>query len=390
MATWMPAGQNLGMADDSWTPDFETVIHELRTIRERGLSNLRHIRPQALTAVARQAGLVTSDDAEPAAIEDVLRQAADIFGGGVDQDVAEFTFGLASGWRMRPASARREQAARTYGVTPDSFRKDPERLVIEQMAEGVMAVAREAAMRQTRLDLEQRRHPADSRLAVQWVERFEAYYRIWTPVSGLAGDLRAAIGFYRREPSDHLPWDPDSAEAFDPVEYGQTYMTSALCQYTRFKLELKRFGVRHGGLWLLSDADVEQKVSDAVYRIGWHNNLLEEDDAWLRRNLGDARQEEDDHFIHLLASTNMGTLIHRKWQQLGRDCECVDVEHGDGAACQVHSTIAACDDYMALIDEDWLRIADWYRPESRPRRGVEASELYDAHVGAIRKRVAAE
>lgn len=386
MATWLQPGQNLDMADESWAPDFDTVVQELRTIRERGLANLRHIRPKALTAVAQQAGLITSDDTAPAAIEDVLRQAADIFGGGSDQDVAEFTFGLASGWRMRPASARRDQAAKTYGISPDSFRKEPERLVIEQMAEGVLAVAREAAMRQTRLAMEQRRHPADSRLAVQWVERFEAYYRIWTPVSGLAGDLRAAIDLYRQEPSEHLPWDPDSAEPFDPVDYAQTYMTSALCHYTRFKLELKRFNVRHGGLWLLSDADVEQKVADAVYRIGWHNNLLEEDDSWLRRNLGDARQEEDDHFVHLLASTTMGTAIHRKWQQLGRDCRCTDIEHGDGPECQVHSTIAACDDYMRFIDDDWMRIADWYRPESKPQRGIEAAELYDAHVAAVRRR----
>lgn len=374
------------MTEESWTPDFDTVVQELRQIRERGLSSIRSMRPKALTAVAQRAGLVTSDDSIPAAIEDVLRQASDVFGGGIDQDVAEFTFGLASGWRMRPASARREQAAATYGITPDSFRKDPERLVIEQMAEGVMAVAREAAMRKTRLDLEQRRHPADSRLAVQWVERFEAYYRIWTPVSGLAADLHAALMYYRDKPSDHLPWEPDSHEAFDPIDYAQTYMTSALCHYARFQLELRRFVARHGGLWLLSDAEVEQKVADAIYRIGWHNNLLEEDDAWLRRNLGDARQEEDDHFVHLLASTTIGTMIHRKWQQLGRDCECVDLEDGDGPECQVHSTIAACHEYMSLIDEDWRRIADWYRPESKPRQGVEGYELYDSHVSAVRRR----
>lgn len=220
---------------------------------------------------------------------------------------------------------------------------------------------------------------------MQWVERFEAYYRIWTPVSGLAGDLRAAISFARDEPADHLPWDPDSEEVFIPDDYVETYLTSALCHYARFQLERRRFVGRHGGLWLLSDAEVEQQVADAIYRIAWHNNLLEEDDAWLRRNLGDARHEEQDHFMRLLASTKTGSMIHAKWQEYGRTCVCSDLEAGDGPQCQVHMAITACDDYMRLIDEGWVRIADWYRPGSTPRRGVEGQELYDAHVTAKRQ-----
>lgn len=382
----MQPGHNLDMADELGTPDFASVVQELRTIRERGIPALRHIRPQALEAIARQAGLVASDDTVPTAIEELLRKAADIFGGGADQDIAEYTFGLVSGWRMRPASARREQAALAYGATADSFRKDPERLVIEQMAEGVLEVAREGAMRQARLAMEQRRHPADSRLAVQWVERFEAYYRIWTPVSGLAGDLLAAVSFYRQEPSEHLPWDPDSADPFDPVEYGQYYMTLALVHYTRFLVELRRFGSLHGGLWLLSDTETEQQTADAIYRIGWHNNMNEDDDSWLRRNLVDARHEENEHFVQLMASTTMGTHVHRKWQEYGRSCHCQDAEHGDGPECQVHATIKACQDYMTLIDEDWLKIADWYRPGSKPIRSVQAEDLYAAHIRAVSDR----
>lgn len=145
MATWMPAGQNLGMADDSWTPDFEAVVEELREIRERGLVSLRRVQPRALTAIAAHAGLLTDDDAVPAAIEDLLRQAAEIFEDGAERDVAEFTFGLVEGWRMRTASARRQRAAEAYGISADSFRKEPERAVVEQMAEGVMAVARAAS-----------------------------------------------------------------------------------------------------------------------------------------------------------------------------------------------------------------------------------------------------
>lgn len=373
------------MVGESWVPDFETVVGELRQLRDVGLTGLRRLRPRALGEVARRADLITADDAQPAAIEELLRRAADRLGGGLDQEIAEYTFGLAAGYRMRSATERRHRAAQLYGVKADSFRKEPERLVIEQMAEGVLAVAREAAMRQTRLDME-RRHPADSRLAVQWVERFEAYNRIWTPVYGLGADLLAAMETYRHEPADHLPWDPDSEQTYDPVAQAEMYMTHALCHYARFQLEVRRFISRHGGLWLLSDADVEQQVSDAVYRIGWYNNLPEDDDSWLRRNLVDARHEENDHFVQLLTSTATGARILEKWQEMGRNCQCTDVTDGDDPSCHVHNTIRACHDYTDLIEADWLRIADWYRPGSRPQRGVEAVALYDAHVSAVKER----
>lgn len=127
-----------------------------------------------------------------------------------------------------------------------------------------------------------------------------------------------------------------------------------------------------------------QQAADAVYRIGWHNNLNQENDSWLRRHLVDARHEENDHFIQLMQSTTMGTLIHRRWQEFGRSCLCRDPEKGDGPECQVHETIRACQDYMTLIDEDWIRIADWYRPGARPHRGVAAEELYKTHIEAVR------
>ena len=136
-------GQNLDMQEDLELPDFETLVEELRVLRERGLADLRRIQPPGLSAVAQYAGLVTDDDAMPAAIEALLREAAEIFGDvGADRDAAEYTFGLAPGYRLRSASDRRVRAAEEYGIQPDSFRKEPERALISQMAEGVLGVAR--------------------------------------------------------------------------------------------------------------------------------------------------------------------------------------------------------------------------------------------------------
>ena len=76
------------MVGESWVPDFETVVGELRQLRDVGLTGLRRLRPRALGEVARRADLITADDAQPAAIEELLRRAADRLGGGLDQEIA--------------------------------------------------------------------------------------------------------------------------------------------------------------------------------------------------------------------------------------------------------------------------------------------------------------
>jgi hypothetical protein len=268
----------------------------------------------------------------------------------------------------------------------------------------ILAIARETDLRRTRLALETRRHPADSRLAVHWVERFEAYYRVWTPAWALAGDLLAAITTYREPPAPFPPWDPDGRETashenppdqdgnrYHPADQADGYARFALYRYATYQLELKRFMTRHGGLWLLSDPDTETKATDAIYRIGWHNPLNEEDDAWLRRNLADTRHEEQDHFNQILRRTT-GESVLNDWQEYVASCQCEVDQTGEllptepatnddtEPACQVHATIAACKNYCELIDADWVKIADWYRPGSQPAGGVRQGELYEERV----------
>ena len=35
---------------------------------------------------------------------------------------------------------------------------------------------------------------------------------------------------------------------------------------------------------------------------------------------------------------------------------------------------------MDLIDQDWLRIADWYRPGTIPQCGIDHRELWDERI----------
>lgn len=124
---------------------------------------------------------------------------------------------------------------------------------------------------------------------------------------------------------------------------------------------------RHGGLWLLSDVDVEQQVANAVYRISWHNPLNEDDDSWLRRFLADARHQEPQHFAQMLRATSIGSDLLAEWQQHVASCACPDPDRGE-PGCQVHATIQACHDYCDLIDADWQDrrlVPPWRQARSR-------------------------
>jgi hypothetical protein len=272
---------------------------------------------------------------------------------------------------------RREEAAVQYGVVLETFRKKPERELLGQIAEAVLGICHDARLRRTRLDMETRRHPADSRLAVQWVERFEAYYRIWTPAYALAANLEAALETYLEQPSDHLPWDATKARPYDPEVQARGYARSALYNLTQFHLEVRRFMSKHGGLWLLSDPQIEEDVSSAVYRIAWHNPLNDEHESFLRRHLADTRHEETEHFWNVIQGLPEGLRIYELWQDMVREGVGLTTDE-EKAGSQVWLTIAACSDYARLIDEDWLRIADWYRPGSSPQRDVSGKTLYGA------------
>jgi hypothetical protein len=368
----------MGMVGQTSAIRFDDVMIDLATLRDRGSG---YIRDLALPTLSRGAVLMdlADGDAEerPAAISSLLRDAADRLGGGVWQEAAEYSLGLVRGTQRWSKSARRAAAANLFDRKPDTYRKSQELEVLRQMADAILELCHEARLRRSRIDMENRRHPADSRLAVQWVERFEAYNKLWTPAYALSANLEAALQVYLDEPAPHPPWDPNSDSPYVPAELAQHYARAALYNLVEFQLEVKRFRSKHGGLWLMSDAETETKVSDAVYRIEWHNNLTSEDESWLRRHLADSRHEEFEQFWKLILTFVDGVRIHDKWQNLVRDSVGLTTDK-EKQHSQVWLTIQACKDYMEWVDADWLKIADWYRPGSSPVRGVSASGLYQA------------
>ncbi|SMQ71889.1 hypothetical protein [Agreia sp. VKM Ac-1783] len=362
------------MAADTTAPTFKELVADLKTVRTKSAGRIRDLPLPALRRACIITDLADAVTGEPAPVIALLRNACDLLGGGTLQEAAEYTLGLVEGTMLWTVAARHKEAADRVGMTPDSFRKKPQDETLGQVAEAILRLCDDARLRRGRIEMEQRRHPADSRLAVQWVERFEAYNRMWTPAYALAADLEAALETYVEEPAPHPPWDPTLDEPYDPILQARGYARSALFRFAQFELELKRFMSKHGGMWLLSDADVEQEAADTVYKITWHNNLNDEDESFLRRLLADSRHEEAEHFSSVLLGLKQGVEIHDKWQYLVK--KGVGLADADKAVSQVWMTIAACSRYCEIIENDWLKIADWYRPNARPDRGLSGKELF--------------
>jgi hypothetical protein len=145
-------------------PAIDDIVADLRLLRERGLVMIRHTELAALRAAAARAvaagtlpaGLrtaaaaATTDppaalDTGPRAVETLVRVAVNHLDGGELGQAAVYTFGLAQGWRDRPAHDRRQRAAQEYHVSLERFRKHHEKRVIEQVAEKIMELCQPLA-----------------------------------------------------------------------------------------------------------------------------------------------------------------------------------------------------------------------------------------------------
>jgi hypothetical protein len=189
-------------------PSPDSLVRDLALLRQKGITQLRGMKLDALRAAVR----ITEEAAiestyVPQAIEEMLRRAVDRMDGGRYAISAELIFGLARGTRgSNPTDLRREAADR-LNVAPETFRKDHEKTTLAELAESIIGLCRDQEMRTARIAMADKRHPADSRLAINWSERFEDYYRVWTCAYALAGDLSA----YRSTLLEaDRPWDrPD-------------------------------------------------------------------------------------------------------------------------------------------------------------------------------------
>ena len=377
-------------------PAQDQLVADLKLLREKGLPEIGELDLPALASAAR---IVLAPDESPddlaPLIEVLVRRSVGRLGGGKFGDAAQTLFGLDGDTRTTTGGVRRDLAAKRLGVGVRTFRRTHEGPMLEQIAQQIGVLCAEQRQREGRGEMAAE-HPVVSGMAVHWIDRFEAYYRIWSPITGIANDLTAYRSSLLEEPRPYDrrfgaggPEDP----GYSQEEQAEGYARFALYHYAAFEWELRRFGALHGGLWLLSEPDVESEVSDAVYRISWHvNPYNERDQSYLRTLIDETPGQEMHGFLQRLASTGLGRTTHQEWQEWCASCECVwslgalagelpvaRNTQGVSEGCQVHQVIAACVDYCRLIDTDWRKIADWYHlAGDEVSRGKTAEELYAA------------
>ena len=376
------------------SPRHDALVEDLQVIREKGLPKLRTLVIPNMVSASR----FVEDDAQAddvVSVENTLRKAVGRLGGGDYGDEASLLFGLVGGTRGMTPTERRRMAGDAVGVSAETVRTRHQADLVSDVASQVLALIADQRRRVVRTQLE-RRHPAESRLAVEWVERFEAYYRMWTPIYSLAADLTAYRATllepdrpYDREPGTNGPEDLGYTQEFQ----AEGYARFALFGYSSFEWEQRQFMTRYGGLWLLSSHEAETTAEDSLYRIWWHiNPLNERDQSWLRGAIQDSRGQEMHGFLQLIKNTSIGNRIHDEWQEWVATCHCTwdlttsfEQERFPTALhrpsineeCQVHQVVAACETYCDLVENEWGRIADWYHLGSSPARGVSAERLYE-------------
>ena len=129
------------MSADPAEPTVPALVADLRVLRERGLTRLRHTDLPSLRLLASRIG--------DRGIEELLREAVENLGDSDLGKAALATFGLDRNKRDKPAFDRRQRAALVYGLSVERFRRNQEGIVIEQVAEEIL-----------KLVMRQRPHPA--------------------------------------------------------------------------------------------------------------------------------------------------------------------------------------------------------------------------------------
>lgn len=340
-------------------PTVAELVSDLALIREKGLLRVSQLSLPALGAVALQAGLLHENEVlSVITTETLLRTAVSQLTDGPIREQAELGLGLLPGLRGLPQDERRRQATDAYNdahdklIRADSYRKQPEKAVLQEIALELQRLPEGISqLQETREQLEQRQ-PAQLSLAINWRERFEAYYRMWSALDGLANDLEAARSLAKAGDSDNL----------------DEYAAYALFHYTEFLSHLHDFQRDFGGMWLFSDRQSEETISRAVHDIWLNVPLSERDASWLRMVMAEVEPGEVHSFMVMTEDVYTGSNLRSEWRQW-----VADSIHDEEAEQSAATVLRCCRTFMETIDEEWYRVADWYREERRAEPGSDAS-----------------
>lgn len=221
--------------------------------------------------------------------------------------------------------------------------------LLDRMAEHLSLRDSEFVAESRRLAQRERRPPLESAMRVEWVGRFERYYKIWGPLSGLRHDLEITLDAIRYR---------DSAKA-------ELFMRKSLYYYVTFLDKLRHFGSERGGHWILPDTTTEDAIADSMWFVRKPTPFTEIDESILHLTF-----EQVPDLISFIYETYRRQYLQdivTRWCEWVYSCRCVR-HNRPRNDCQVHATIRWARFYMGALDEQWDFLADWYdlpRPGTR-------------------------
>lgn len=343
-------------------PSPAELAAELSRLLRTGVTTERLRDCEALLSLAltrAKAATEQTDDLAVAAIT-LIREATTRVDDGANGPVA-MLLGLAAGTRGSLLKDRRRWAAEAIHVSAEHLRKDREPLLLEAVADELYAADSAYRLRHRHRSTPERL-PERSALGVDWLAQHRSYRRIWTPLSGMRNDLHVLRRYLAAEQQDQ----PAIADRLCNITW----------QWTRFLAALERFVHEQGGLWLLADADSEIAAADAIYKIQFYVPLGEADCSWLRTLLADTPHGELDGFgDRLIAAGDRRRELMATWIAWAGGCD--DHSEPSDCTCPLHAWFHAAEQFIRLIDEDWYRVADYYRATDFDASGVDVRELRD-------------
>lgn len=282
---------------------------------------------------------------------------------GERNGVTATLLGIAEGTRHLGGSERRRRAAALVPISEGRFRKKHEAEYLRAFSEDL--VVTDSAFQARGLHEAQTPEPAESRLGVNWLEHHEAYRRIWSPVMALKLDLEVLLGYLRTNRAAGIELEQTTDQS--PAPWPDIADRGMILMWRRaqFTTAIDRFVEDFGGLWLLSDPNQESRAAEAIYQLSFNGPCGSADDSWLRLRLAEAQAGELDDFVDVVYANDNGKDMLRSFLEWADRCRCSHDSAGAAPrqACEVHRWLAACDQYIELIDEDWDKVADWYRSE---------------------------
>ena len=214
--------------------------------------------------------------------------------------------------------------------------------LIERIASQLLLRENEHLIQQRQRAQRARRAPLDSAMTVEWLGRFQRYFRMYTPMSGVYKSVELAVG---SDPPDELCYE------------------ASLHHHANFLLELDMFVREAGGLWILPDIRTENLIADANWYVRRESSLSEFEESLLR--LAVRQAPELAQFVDLIETDQALGEVASKWRQWINSCACAGLPERDGD-CKVHAVTCWIHFYMTALEAQWDFLADWY---ARPRSG---------------------